>query len=860
MVQSNIKVFLRIRPSARPSKGFSTPAPDPEAEEQRATVVFERDKMDNAFIDNTKKLFKFTYDGILSMKVSQEEVFNLVAKPVIEDVLNGINGTIFAYGMTGSGKTYTITGSADRYEDRGLIPRTISYLFQAFQRGDAAYKLYISYLEIYNDNGYDLIARGEDATKLDDLPKIQLRSDDEGLTHLRNLTVNVAHKEEDALNLLLIGDTNRQVAETPMNDASTRSHCMFVLHVDSTKHDSDTVRRAKLHLVDLAGSERISKTGVEGSLMKEATYINVSLFHLESVIKALQERGEGHRTHVPYRNSTMTAILRDSLGGNCKTVMVGTVAVEDVCMEETLSTCRFAQRVSCIRNNANVNEELDPALLIKRLKKQVGELKDELRLLGGSEEEDDLTEGDIEECRQLVSGYLEETDPSRLFVCGSAGRFRECFKILREAYWHRLEEVSGGQGTSRSKLPGAPFGGGAGRGGGGGGVSGGGGGSGAAVVGSLEATVMELRRQVAKRDDEIGILVNSLGAAGSKQEDIRNASRSFVCGSGGGVGAASVTGEVPGSDVGGPRSAGGASGSAAIPKSAAATGVLSAESAALLLDRNKAFEVFRKSVRRSELVDDNKRAMTELMAEAKALGEKANAARSAVGSRQQRIEKLRTQRTLETSPRVDGSDPTPPPDTPEITALMADIKEHKATYQASIQRLQKVKAELGSYQAQAAQNKERLQRDFEAWFRSLQAAESGGASASGTPTTASVDDLRSSMLSQASSADSCARSTPARRPSPAPAPGRPPLCDAGRSSPPAQPKAGAWEPPRFGASHSPVAAAAAAGVPPRPTSTRATSSVTTPSATTPAAVKATGHVSTDNDIAALYAAMAQLES
>merc|ERR1719171_1630724 len=141
-----------------------------------------------------------------------------------------------------------------------------------------------------------------------------------------------------------------------MNDASTRSHCLFILWVDSTKADSDTVRRAKMHLVDLAGSERISKTGVEGNLQREARYINLSLHYLEQVIVALQERSQGHRTHVPYRNSMMTSVLRDSLGGNCKTVMVGAAAVEDRNVDEAISTCRFAQRVAAIKNNAIINE------------------------------------------------------------------------------------------------------------------------------------------------------------------------------------------------------------------------------------------------------------------------------------------------------------------------------------------------------------------------------------------------------------------------------------------------------------------------------------------------------------------------
>ena len=157
------------------------------------------------------------------------------------------------------------------------------------------------------------------------------------------------------------------ISETPSNMASSRSHCIFPLAVDMRKPNSDVVRRSKLHLVDLAGSERVKKTGIEGTVLREARYINLSLHFLEQVIISLQER---HK-FVPYRNSMMTSVLRDSLGGNCKTVMVATVSPEELALDESVSTCRFAQRVALISNRLELNEEIDPKLLISRLKAQV---------------------------------------------------------------------------------------------------------------------------------------------------------------------------------------------------------------------------------------------------------------------------------------------------------------------------------------------------------------------------------------------------------------------------------------------------------------------------------------------------------
>eukprot|EP00928_Gymnodinium_smaydae_P044989 TRINITY_DN3002_c0_g1_i2.p1 TRINITY_DN3002_c0_g1~~TRINITY_DN3002_c0_g1_i2.p1 ORF type:complete len:843 (+),score=248.49 TRINITY_DN3002_c0_g1_i2:111-2639(+) len=841
MVASNIRVFLRVRPSAKPSKSFQL------LPEIDGGVSFERDReAPDGQVNNSRTTFKFKFDGILGMTITQADVFETVAKPVIEDVLNGINGTIFAYGQTGSGKTFTITGAADRYEDRGLIPRTISYMFRAFQRGDAKYQLYISYLEIYNDAGYDLLSTEDSARKLEDLPKVVLREGEDGNIHLRNLSVNVAQKEEDALNLLFLGDTNRVVAETPMNDASTRSHCMFILRVNSTRHDSDTVRSAKLHLVDLAGSERISKTGVEGNLQREARYINLSLHHLEQVIVALQERSQGHRTHVPYRNSTMTAVLRDSLGGNCKTVMVGAIAVEESAIDETISTCRFAQRVSSIKNNASINEEVDPQLLIKRLKKEVAELKDELKLLSNDGESEELGDKDIDECRQLVSAYLEDVDPERPFVCGSVARFNACFGLLREVYWRRVDEGGAPAGPRPQSAAAKTS-----------------SGMASAALGSLEGTVLELRRQVAQRDQELGILVGSLSKKGKELREEAPVIRQVRPAGGASAGNAPAAAQPSAQDVqrlqlDGPEHR---PGSAAIPAVAAADGPAEQpDSSALLLDRNKAFEVFRKSVRRSEAVGDNKQTIAALKAEAKLCGERANAARVGIIANQQKAEKLRVERALEAGPHQPG-DAGPATDSPEICALLTEIKELKGTYTQNMQRLKQVKTEMDKNVEAAARSKARLQEDFEAWYRSLQ--RSTEASAAPAPAFApapaaaaelqSTEPLRSSLRSQASSADSHARATPLRGPSPVGAPSANPV---GLGAVPGH----AWQE----ALGAPGAENAGAGVGARavspwqqsPSAVAAACAAGSPAAARPGP---TGDDQTDSDIAAYYAAIADLQ-
>eukprot|EP00403_Amphidinium_massartii_P049291 CAMPEP_0178463526 /NCGR_PEP_ID=MMETSP0689_2-20121128/50379_1 /TAXON_ID=160604 /ORGANISM="Amphidinium massartii, Strain CS-259" /LENGTH=870 /DNA_ID=CAMNT_0020090413 /DNA_START=81 /DNA_END=2693 /DNA_ORIENTATION=- len=714
MVASNIKVYVRVRPSGRPSPAFTLP------QDQDGAVAFELDNpTPDREVHNMKTSHKFRFDGILGMSVTQEDVFNVVAKPVIEDVISGVNGTIFAYGQTGSGKTFTITGGAERYADRGLIPRTISHMFDAFRKGEAKSTMYISYLEIYNDAGYDLL-RDDNASKLEDLPKVTLREDEDGNIHLRNLSVNLAGTEEDALNLLFMGDTNRVVAETPMNDASTRSHCLFIIWVDSTKPGSDVVRRSKLHLVDLAGSERVSKTGVEGNLLKEAKYINLSLHYLEQVIVALHERTKGSRNHVPYRNSMMTSVLRDSLGGNCKTTMVGCVAVESSNISEAISTCRFAQRVATIQNNATVNEELDPNLLIARLKREVAELREEVRIAkSGSEEA--FTAEDAEKCRAMVLQYVSKhNDVNEPFVCASVDRLRVSFRILRDM----CRGVAEGAQDERNGAAGKARGGGA---------------ASSAQKAALEAQVQKLRLEVAQRDQEIGVLVQMLskarggGAMGGVPVQPRHPLSAV--GQGGSAGmthAAAVPplagnlspqhqeAEVPKAssanvkpDAAGPRRG--------IPRHTAARSQVilppGVEAADLLLDPQRAFEVYKQIACAPESFEDNKTLLQQRIAAAKAIGNEANSVRGLISSAKTRLEKLRTTKAMTAAGEVDGA--TVLEDGPEEQAELHEIERLKGIYREKTGELRSVKGDIERIQGMLEQIKKRRQREFETWFANL---------------------------------------------------------------------------------------------------------------------------------------------
>ncbi|NXY64298.1 KIF6 protein, partial [Callaeas wilsoni] len=441
MVEETIRVYARVKPLGRRQQAGSYSVDDEEPLPSLEITV-PRDLADG-FINNKRESYKFKFQKIFDQEAKQDVIFDSIAKPVAECVLAGYNGTVFAYGQTGSGKTFTITGGAERYSDRGIIPRTLSYIFEQLQKDSSkVYTTHVSYLEIYNECGYDLLNPRHEASRMEDLPKVTIMEDSDQNIHLKNLSLQQATNEEEALNLLFLGDTNRMIAETPMNQASSRSHCIFTIHISSKEPGSATIRRSKLHLVDLAGSERVAKTGIGGHLLTEAKYINLSLHYLEQVIIALAEK---NRSHIPYRNSMMTSVLRDSLGGNCMTTMIATLAIDKRNIDESISTCRFAQRVALIKNEAVLNEEIDPRLMIVQLKKEIQDLKDELALVTGKQRTSELSQEELLQLDELIEAFLKDNDPdSSLDVGADMRKIKYCFVHMKQIMNHPM--------TSHKKL------------------------------------------------------------------------------------------------------------------------------------------------------------------------------------------------------------------------------------------------------------------------------------------------------------------------------------------------------------------------------------------------------------------------
>lgn len=463
---TRIKTYLRLRPSSRPSSDRAsiralddaTSLEDEDSEDEtlssskRRRIVECKAALDRRMGAAQTVAQKFAFDGVFDESATQGAVFDEVGSDVVRAALDGYNATLFAYGQTGSGKTYTLTGGAAEYEDRGIVPRALSMIFNEIEsisaQNDVKFTVEVNYVEIYLEQAYDLLAtnlderqsaaRGYARASEIPLPKVRFMEDENGQMHTMDLTTRVVSSEGEALDLLFVGDTNRAVAETPLNMASSRSHCVFTVIITRRSRDTDTLRRAKLHLVDLAGSERVNKSRVDGTTLQEAKYINVSLHFLEQVIVALQERAEGNvNIHVPYRNSLMTLMLRDSLGGNCRTVMIATASAEMHAFAESVSTCRFAQRVRKISNELFVNEELDVDLLIARLKEENKRLRVELALLRretSSNDEDfemELSTDALSKLVENVRRYIDDDDFK--LECGSSvAKIRAVQRILRD--------------------------------------------------------------------------------------------------------------------------------------------------------------------------------------------------------------------------------------------------------------------------------------------------------------------------------------------------------------------------------------------------------------------------------------------
>jgi hypothetical protein len=315
----------------------------------------------------------FTFDSVLQPGTKEGDVYDAVARPSIESLMEGYNSTIFAYGQTGAGKTHTMMGTQ---AEPGIIPRAIRHIFDEIEDSDAgtSYQMRATFVEIYNETVRDLLD-----------PKLkELRVRDmSGFSYIEDVREVPITTEEDVHDLLKRGSGSRATASHDMNDASSRSHSIFILYLVATTSDGNR-RTSILNLCDLAGSEKLKKTNATGDRMKESVNINQSLSSLANCIQALAENKRG--AQIPYRNSKLTQILQRSLGGNCKTTLVVACSPSETEVSETTNSCRFGQRAKAIKLSAKKNEQRCEAMVrrsaeLRALEQKLQDLQDENRQL-----------------------------------------------------------------------------------------------------------------------------------------------------------------------------------------------------------------------------------------------------------------------------------------------------------------------------------------------------------------------------------------------------------------------------------------------------------------------------------------------
>ena len=312
-----------------------------------------------------KNVYRFNFDRIFPPSSTQQDIYDFGVKGIIDSVLDGYNGTVLAYGQTSSGKTYTMQGEMEEQARQGIIPRMITHVFKHIYKNEGTdFMIKVSMIEIYQEKIRDLL----DVSRVN----LNIREDSIKGIYVDGVSERYVGCPNDVLALLEMGSANRAQAATNMNEHSSRSHSIFILTINQTNKIEGYSKIGKLYLVDLAGSEKISKTGATGHTLEEAKIINKSLTTLGRVINNLTD---GKSTHIPYRESKLTRVLQESLGGNSKTCLIITCSPSIYNESESLSTLRFGERAKKIKNKPKINKEITVA----ELQKLVTQLKENLK-------------------------------------------------------------------------------------------------------------------------------------------------------------------------------------------------------------------------------------------------------------------------------------------------------------------------------------------------------------------------------------------------------------------------------------------------------------------------------------------------
>ncbi|KAL4570978.1 hypothetical protein LXL04_017727 [Taraxacum kok-saghyz] len=369
----NVQVIVRCRPLSNDETKAHTPVVITCTENKKEVSVFQN--IASKQIDRS-----FVFDKVFGPNTQQRDLYHAAVSPIVFEVLEGYNCTIFAYGQTGTGKTYTMEGGGRKKNgefpsDAGVIPRAVGQIFDTLEALNAEYDIKVTFLELYNEEIIDLLVVEE--TSKSPYKPIALMEDGKGGVFIRGLEEEIVSTADEIYKILEKGSAKRRTAETLLNKQSSRSHSIFsiTIHIKETTPEGEKlIRCGKLDLIDLAGSESISRSGSREGRAREAGEINKSLLTLGRVINTLVE----HSVHIPYRDSKLTRFMRDSLGGKTKTCIIATISPSIHSLEETLSTLDYAHRAKHIKNKPQINQKMMKSAMMKDMCSKIERLKQEV--------------------------------------------------------------------------------------------------------------------------------------------------------------------------------------------------------------------------------------------------------------------------------------------------------------------------------------------------------------------------------------------------------------------------------------------------------------------------------------------------
>ncbi|CAG9322018.1 unnamed protein product [Blepharisma stoltei] len=419
----NIRVICRFRPLNEKEKEISMQTCIDFSSDCKTVTV-------QSHTENAEPL-KFNFDHVFDPSSSQSSVYEISAKPIVEAVTQGFNGTIFAYGQTSSGKTFTMSGSdVSDPEMMGIIPRMVSTVFESIGNSEdyLEFQVKVSYCEIYMEKIKDLLEPNKNNLKIHE---DRIRG-----IYISGLSEKYVNDDQEVYDLMSLGLENREVGYTHMNAGSSRSHSIFIITIAQSNTKVLSTKVGKLYLVDLAGSEKVGKTGAEGKRLEEAKNINKSLTTLGQVISALTD---GKSTHVPYRDSKLTRVLQDSLGGNSKTTLIVTCSPSPYNESETISTLRFGIRAKAIKNKPKVNREYTVGELKILLSKAREEITEKNKRI--SELEINLQQSGHQIPDNLLPFGLNIEGDSSLLNLSKMSEYDEIFHELEDIRSRLSEEV-----------------------------------------------------------------------------------------------------------------------------------------------------------------------------------------------------------------------------------------------------------------------------------------------------------------------------------------------------------------------------------------------------------------------------------